>query len=186
MEDAWFKSCRQFEGSQIDNETWVIEEGDRIVQKKAHVGIDGLTDRERLVYVLWLADYGMRNGGDLSTARDVFGDFQSVALLSASKLSLPTTCNAFTLDPDTLQERYFDLFEAVCTEIRGAEPGGPLFADLSEADPAVVETTNEARSTFPQFLEAVSKSRFPQAIYFVKVPFIDRSDLRQQAILRTT
>jgi len=97
----------------MDNETWVVEEGDRIIQKKARLGFDRLTDWERLVYSLWVADYGMRNAGDLSTARGVYADFQSVALHAAKILSLPTTCGAFELAPNTLQERYFDLFEAV-------------------------------------------------------------------------
>ncbi len=169
----------------MDNETWVVEEGDRINQKKARLGVEGLTDWERLSYSLWVADYGMRNAGDLSTARDVFADFQSVALQSATKLSLPATYRAFVLAPDTLQSRYFNLFDAFCTEIRSAEPDVALFADLNEADPAVVEAMNEARKTFPTFLDAVSKTRFPQAIYLVKVPFIDRSNLRQQALVRT-
>jgi uncharacterized protein YegJ (DUF2314 family) len=169
----------------MDNETWVVEEGDRIIQKKARLGFDRLTDWERLVYSLWVADYGMRNAGDLGTARDVYADFQSVALHAAKALSLPTTCGAFVLAPDTLQERYFDLFEAVCTEIRRAEPGVPLFADLNEADPAVVEAVSEARRTFPQFLDAVSKMRFAPAIYLVKVPFIDRSETGEQALVRT-
>jgi uncharacterized protein YegJ (DUF2314 family) len=169
----------------MDNETWVVEEGDRIMQKKARLGVDRLTDWERLVYSLWVADYGMRNAGDLGTARDVYAEFQSVALQSATKLSLPTTCSAFVLEQDTLKERYFELFEAVCAEIRSAEPNVPLFADLSEADPAVVEAMNEARRTLPLFLDAVSKTRFSEAMYVVKVPFIDRSDLRQQALVRT-
>jgi hypothetical protein len=59
----------------MDNETWIVEEGDRISQKKARLGFDRLTDWERLVYSLWVADYGMRNAGDLSTARDVYADF---------------------------------------------------------------------------------------------------------------
>lgn len=169
----------------MDNETWVVEEGDRIIQKKARVGLAGLTDWERLVYALWVADYGMRNAGDLDTARDVCTDFQSVALQSANKLALPTTHTAFLLAPDILQECYFDLFEAVCTEIRSAQPGVPLFADFSEADPAVVEAMNEAKRTFPQFLDVLSKAMFSHAIYLVKVPFIDRSDLRQQALIHT-
>jgi hypothetical protein len=107
----------------MDNETWVVAEGDRIIQKKACVGVNCLTDWERLAYSLWVADYGMRNAGDLRTARDVYVDFQSVALHSATKLSLTTTCSAFLIDSDTLQERYFDLFEAVCTEIRSAKHG---------------------------------------------------------------
>ena len=44
-------------------------------------------------------------------------------------------------------------------------PDIPLFANLSDIDPAVVESVNEARRTFPQFLDAVSKTRFSQAVY---------------------
>ena len=47
----------------------------------------------------------------------------------------------------------------------------PLFADLNDADPAVVEAVSEARRTFPQFLNAASKMRFSPAIYLVKMPF---------------
>ena len=43
----------------MDNETWVIEAGDRVIQKKARHGFDSLTIWERLVYSLWVADYGM-------------------------------------------------------------------------------------------------------------------------------
>jgi len=106
----------------MDNETWVIEEGDRVIQKKARLGFDSLTEWERLVYSLWVADYGMRNAGDLDAARDVYADFQSVALPAASMLSLPATRGAFSLTSDVLQERYFDLFDAVCGEVRSAEP----------------------------------------------------------------
>jgi uncharacterized protein YegJ (DUF2314 family) len=89
------------------------------------------------------------------------------------------------LAPNTLQKLYFDLFEAVCTEIRSAEQGVPLFADLNDADPAVVDAVSDARRTFPQFLDAVSKMRFAPAIYLVKVPFVDRSETGEQALVRT-
>jgi uncharacterized protein YegJ (DUF2314 family) len=64
-------------------------------------------------------------------------------------------------------------------------PDVPLFADLDEADPAVVEAVSEARRTFPQFLDAVSKMRFSPAIYLVKLPFIDRSEMGEVALLST-
>ena len=105
----------------MDNKTWVIEEGDEIIQKKFSFGVDCLTDWERLVYSLWVTDYSMRNAGDLETARDLDADFQSVALHSATKLSLPTTYSMFSLDSNSLQSCYFDLFDAVCTEIRNAK-----------------------------------------------------------------
>jgi len=40
----------------MNNETWVIEVGDRLIHKKARLGFDSLTDWERLVYALWVAD----------------------------------------------------------------------------------------------------------------------------------
>jgi hypothetical protein len=107
---------------QMDNETWVIEVGDRIIRKKARAGYLSLTTWERLVYSLWVADYGMRNAGDLETAKDVFADFQSVALSASNELSLSVTRDAFALTPEALSDQYFDLFEAVCLEIRNAEP----------------------------------------------------------------
>lgn len=106
----------------MDNETWLVEEGGRIIHQKAASGLDRLTIWERLVYSLWVADYGMRNAGALDAARDVYADFQSVALQSATELSLPFTCGMFSLDCNVLQSRYFDLFDAVCTEIRNARP----------------------------------------------------------------
>lgn len=64
----------------------------------------------------------MRNAGNLDTARDVYADFQSVAFRAAEVLSLPATRVTFALASDVLRERYFDLFEVVCDEIRSAEP----------------------------------------------------------------
>lgn len=107
----------------VDGETWVIEVGDRVIQRKASVGFDRLTDWERLVYSLWVADYGIRNAGDLDTARDVFPEFQSVGLRAADTLALPVTREAFALAPQALAERYFDLFDAICAEVQDAEPG---------------------------------------------------------------
>jgi uncharacterized protein YegJ (DUF2314 family) len=64
-------------------------------------------------------------------------------------------------------------------------PDEPLFAYLDKGDPAIVEAVSEARSTFPQFLDAVSKMRLSSASYLVKVPFIDRSETDEQALVRT-
>jgi uncharacterized protein YegJ (DUF2314 family) len=60
----------------------------------------------------------------------------------------------------------------------------PLFADLDENDPAAVEAAMEARITFRQFLDAISKGLFSQANYLVKVPFINGSELGEHALVR--
>ena len=106
----------------LDNETWVIEEGATVIEKKARCGLENLTPWERLVYSLWVADYGMRNAGDLITAKDVHADFQSMAIQSAEALTLPVTRAAFSLEPADLQAEYFDQFDAICEEIKNAKP----------------------------------------------------------------
>ena len=105
-----------------DNETWVIEEGARVIEKKARCGLENLTPWERLVYSLWVADYGMRNAGDLVTAKDIQADFQAMALQAAKALSLPLTRDAFSMEPAALEAEYFDRFDAICDEIKNAEP----------------------------------------------------------------
>ena len=105
----------------MNSETWVIEAGDRVIQKKARDGFDCLSEWERLVYSLWAADYGMRNAGDLDTARDVFPEFQAVGLRAAEILALHATRKAFALAPQAFSERYFELFESVCGEVQNAE-----------------------------------------------------------------
>ena len=45
-------------------DTWLTEEGDRLVRKIATThGVDALDARERLVYEIWLFDTEQRNGG---------------------------------------------------------------------------------------------------------------------------
>ena len=105
---------------QDDNETWLIDTGHDVIEKKAKAGPRSLRSWERLVYCLWVADYGMRNAGDLDAAHDLYAAFQDEGRTLAAALSLPLTCAAFGLSQSDLQDRYFNLFEAVCSELRGA------------------------------------------------------------------
>lgn len=101
-----------------DYETWVVEAGDVIITKKAR-GVR-LSPLERLVYCLWVADYGMRNAGDLDTARDIYHDFQCEAAELAGELGLLFTRQSFGLPAEVLQEEYFERFDRICIEIQGA------------------------------------------------------------------
>ena len=105
-----------------DNESWIVETGDIVIQKKALKGLNRLTRWEHLVYCLWAADYGIRNAGDLETARDVYREFQSEGSRIAGELSLPLTLRAFSMPSEELQLCYFKQFEAICDEIRNAHP----------------------------------------------------------------
>lgn len=105
----------------MNNETWLIQTGDSIIQKKAEQGWESLSSWEILVYCLWVADYGMRNAGDLETACDVFVDFQARAVESAKSLSLSNSHRVFSLPPNELEQIYFETFESICEEIKRAQ-----------------------------------------------------------------
>ena len=101
-----------------DNETWIIEEGHAIIERRVALGVDAVEPLDRLIYCLWVADYGMRNAGDLETASDLYDDFQDEAVRFSNELSLPLTHAAFALPRLELEQRYFALFDEVCEEIR--------------------------------------------------------------------
>ncbi|RSY93183.1 hypothetical protein DAH61_20575, partial [Sphingomonas koreensis] len=102
----------------FDNETWLIEAGDEVIEKQASIGMSLLTNAERLIYCLWVADYGMRNAGDLETARDLFEPFQAQGREAAAELNLSHTLSLFSLPREEMERDYFDLFDEVCAEIR--------------------------------------------------------------------
>jgi hypothetical protein len=101
-----------------ENETWLIEIGDDVIVKKAEQGRDALTACERLIYCVWVADYSMRNAGDLLTAADLYGPFREEAQRLADELELPRTKAAFSLSSEELERAYFDAFDEVCDELQ--------------------------------------------------------------------
>ena len=102
------------------NETWIIEAGDAVILKQAREGIGSLSPLERLTYCVWVADYGMRNAGDLDTAHHVYANFQTEAAQLAHALRLQATHDAFALPTADLQLQYFERFDKICDEIRFA------------------------------------------------------------------
>ena len=107
--------------SGVDWETWLVEDaGHAVVVKKSQIGLDELTPAERLTYCLWVADYGMRNAGDLQTAADLYAPFHVEGAQIASQLSLSTTSALFGSSAADFQRDYFNKFDDICTEIAGA------------------------------------------------------------------
>jgi hypothetical protein len=109
-----------------ENETWLIDTGDLVIKKEHRMGKDSLLPWEVLVYCLWVADYGMRNAGDLDTAADVCSGFHTDAKRIAAELALPLTTEAFSLSKEALETEYFDRFESICDEIKRAKPDGAV------------------------------------------------------------
>ncbi|BCV33574.1 hypothetical protein TUM4442_31010 [Shewanella algae] len=69
---------------EMDNETWLIEFGDDIIDKKAERGIEALSNYEKAVYCLWVIDYSIRNSGTLDAVEDLYPEapveFESLVL----------------------------------------------------------------------------------------------------------
>jgi hypothetical protein len=103
-----------------DNETWIIDAGDAVIRKRTGLGGPALSPVERLIYCVWVADYGMRNAGDLETARDLYGDFQREAAHLAGQLGLNFTCESFSLPTASIQGEYFERFDRICEEIKNS------------------------------------------------------------------
>lgn len=101
-----------------DHETWLLDEADQIIRQKADEGYSSLSPHARLIYCLWVADYGMRNAGDLATAADLHPTFLADARSAAEELVLPVTKAAFSLTSEALEQQYFDLFDNILAEIR--------------------------------------------------------------------
>jgi hypothetical protein len=108
-------------GDDPDLETWLSEAGAEVIQNQAAFAVTGLSPQERLIYCLWVADYGMRNAGGLETASDLYAPFQEEAVRLASEFGLPLTHEAFALPRERLEEQYFERFEDVCKEVRAVQ-----------------------------------------------------------------
>jgi hypothetical protein len=124
----------------IDNATWIVEAGSAVIDKQAREGSHSLTPWERLVYCLWLADYSMRNAGDLDAAGDIRSHFQSEGAWIAKFLELPFTHASFSLSPGALQSDYFVRFDALCHEVRTARASPDYASDVRKSVAAVAKT----------------------------------------------
>ena len=105
-------------GTPTNNETWIIEAGDAVIAKRTALGNSALSPLERLIYCVWVADYGMRNAGDLETACDLYPDFQREAAHLAGELGLGFTHGTFSLPTVAIQAEYFERFDRICDEIK--------------------------------------------------------------------
>ena len=105
-----------------ESESWLIEAGDRAIRAAAEAGGTAPTPWAALVRALWWADYAMRNGEALAAA-DAASGFHAAGRVASDVLQLPLTRRLFALDLSRFEAEYLDRFEAVCSEVRAAEPG---------------------------------------------------------------
>ena len=105
-----------------ENESWLVEAGGDVVEKKAKFGVQGLSASERLLYCLWVIDYCMRNSGDLVQVDLLHQNCIGEAKQLAKDLSLGEAEQAFSLPALDLEIQYEARFEAVCNEVKRAQP----------------------------------------------------------------
>lgn len=103
-----------------NNEDWLLDAGDAVVERKASVGYKGLTDLEKTIYCLWVVDYAVRNSGTL----DPLDELHPIALDELRILSADQgyralhTVVATVDDEEAFCQRYHESFEKCVAEIR--------------------------------------------------------------------
>lgn len=101
-----------------ENESWLMSAGGKALEKKTRRGIKRLTDREHLLYCLWVVDYCMRNAGDLMQVDLLYENCLAEGKRLAKSLSLPFAEQSFSLSRDKLEAEYEARFERLCSEVR--------------------------------------------------------------------
>jgi hypothetical protein len=110
----------------LDNETWVIREGDRIIHKKSDEGFEALSDLEKAIYFLWIVDYAIRNSGTLQPLRDL--NINSISELM--RFAKDNECNhlyyltELAKDEKAFCKEYYKNFDAACEDLRYFEKNG--------------------------------------------------------------
>ena len=108
-----------------DMETWLIDAGDEVIQKRASTGLDGLSPTERAIYALWVVDYAIRNSGTLIPMSEMYPtalvelrSFANLSDLPALKLLVGSAT-----DETAFCDDYYRHFDAASQELRLALAG---------------------------------------------------------------
>ncbi|MEP6714832.1 MAG: hypothetical protein ABJC09_04620 [Terriglobia bacterium] len=147
-----------------DNESWIIDAGSEVIEKKTRDGIASLSAQERLIYCLWVADYCMRNAGDFANVPVLYPDFQRDGVGFAAELSLPFTRECFSLAIEDLQQEYFERFERLCDEIKFTAPSA---ATIGNPYPVKIDSIYFAIFCFAQLylFSALGRSFYPEFLW---------------------
>ena len=108
----------------FDYESWLLDAAEPVLRREIEVGAAALAGWERALYCLWIADYSMRNAGDLRSAYDLASDFKSAGLAAARATDLRAMASLFALDDAEFEQRYAGSFDEVCRELLAKQPLG--------------------------------------------------------------
>lgn len=105
-------------GGSTDFESWLLDAADAVPHREVQVGLSALSDWERALYCMWVADYSMRHAGDLGSAYDLASDFKSAGAHAARTLGFRAMSSLFGLDDAEFERQYLASFDAVCQELQ--------------------------------------------------------------------
>lgn len=106
----------------LDNETWLIEIGDEIIEKKSDSGYETLNEVEKSIYCFWVVDYAVRNSGTLDAVEDLYP--QALTELNdhanSNGWSEMSVLIANSSDSAMFCDLYYEKFEMACNEVRSS------------------------------------------------------------------
>ena len=102
------------------NESWLIEIGHDVIEKKTHVGLQALNKTEKAIYCLWVIDYAVRNSGSLAPIEDLHpGALKELEdYADAYGWKAVSSMLRLSADEETFFSKYLDRFDSACGEIR--------------------------------------------------------------------
>jgi hypothetical protein len=110
----------------IDNETWLIEEGKRIIEKKSREDFDSLSSLEKAISDFWVIDYAGRNSGTLEPIRELSENSISKLKEFAKNNNCRHLYSMLKLakDENTFCNTYYQNFTNACKDLRYFDKNG--------------------------------------------------------------
>lgn len=107
-------------GDMDDMETWLLEAGDEIIEKRTEQGEASLSPPEHAIYCMWALDYAVRNAGSLDALEDVHETAieDLAAFARTQKIGVLSALLDMAADEEAFIDAYYVQFDAACTELR--------------------------------------------------------------------
>ncbi|OOG40584.1 MULTISPECIES: hypothetical protein [unclassified Rhodanobacter] len=101
-------------------ESWLVEVGGDIIEKKSSQGVESLTPIQLAIYNLWLIDYAVRNSGSFGPLEDM--ESNAIAALhafsSANNMPALSSWLSQANDEEAFCKSYYHHFPGACLELK--------------------------------------------------------------------
>lgn len=101
-------------------ETWLLDVGDTIIDKKAKSSYESLRPIEQAIYCMWVVDYAVRNSGTFGPIEDIH-PASLVELAEFSTRNNLVHLSALIADSDDEEffcESYYQRFDEACGDLK--------------------------------------------------------------------